>query len=257
MYENNTSFPMGSYDTDLSWMFDSAHLSTDTSTGYLFSYSSTFTPGDDVGSDVVNALDFQVPRDSLGMTEHGSLSSGEASDRVEEVNGGWPDGLSRPVSPHRLEQRKLRLSSNAWKSTKDEMDHQEALSDTALHSQLIDENTRMAILSILDLSRCAWAADGGLSDEIFPPTKVLTYFLQLYFRHMHPQFPVIHLPTWKPDCESPYLLLGMVLAGSNYSKAARGKLTTFFHEPVRAAFMNEYMHGRGGFVSIHPSINSN
>ncbi|KAJ5658925.1 hypothetical protein N7507_005376 [Penicillium longicatenatum] len=67
----------------------------------------------------------------------------------------------------------------------------------------------------------------------FPPPLGIQYFLQLYFIHVHPRFPVIHVPTFDPHTCPPILLLAMSILGSGYSQSNQGRFTLAYLERTR------------------------
>ncbi|KAI8680908.1 Fungal-trans domain-containing protein [Fusarium keratoplasticum] len=82
-----------------------------------------------------------------------------------------------------------------------------------------------------------------------PPGEVLHVFIQLYFEHFHPMFPVIHLPT----CSSPethsLLLFAMAAIGAKYSKLKGAhKCSLAMHELVRQ--QTQYLVGSRTLMSI-------
>jgi hypothetical protein len=68
-----------------------------------------------------------------------------------------------------------------------------------------------------------FCSDKGKCAQSFPQLPVVSYFLQLFFVHVQPRFPVLHIPTFDPNNSSPNLLLAMAIVGSSYSESNQGK----------------------------------
>jgi hypothetical protein len=56
-------------------------------------------------------------------------------------------------------------------------------------------------------------------NPIIPPLEVFNSFIQLYFEHFNPVFPLIHHPTFDPNQMSRVLVLATAAIGCRYSKA--------------------------------------
>lgn len=67
----------------------------------------------------------------------------------------------------------------------------------------------------------------------FPPHSTVTYFIQLYFVHVQPRFPVLHVPTFNLNKSPPNLLLAIAILGSSYSESYQGKFALTYLERTR------------------------
>ncbi|GMF68457.1 unnamed protein product [Aspergillus oryzae] len=50
-----------------------------------------------------------------------------------------------------------------------------------------------------------------------PPAPVLNAWVQLYFEHFHPMFPVLHKPTFSTSGSNPFLVLAVAAIGAHFS----------------------------------------
>ncbi|KAE8415640.1 hypothetical protein BDV36DRAFT_285212 [Aspergillus pseudocaelatus] len=50
-----------------------------------------------------------------------------------------------------------------------------------------------------------------------PPAPVLNAWVQLYFEHFHPMFPVLHKPTFSTSRANPFLVLAVAALGAHFS----------------------------------------
>ncbi|EAW19672.1 C2H2 type zinc finger domain protein [Aspergillus fischeri NRRL 181] len=50
-----------------------------------------------------------------------------------------------------------------------------------------------------------------------PPARVLNAWVQLYFEHFHPVFPILHKPTFCPARMNPFLVLTVAAIGAHFS----------------------------------------
>jgi Fungal specific transcription factor domain/Fungal Zn(2)-Cys(6) binuclear cluster domain len=57
-----------------------------------------------------------------------------------------------------------------------------------------------------------------------PKLKVFDCFIQLYFEHFHPTFPMMHKPTFKPASEHWLLSLATAAIGCQYSKVPQANM---------------------------------
>jgi hypothetical protein len=51
-----------------------------------------------------------------------------------------------------------------------------------------------------------------------PPARVLNAWVQLYFEHFHPVFPILHKPTFSPATMNPFLVLTVAAIGAHFSE---------------------------------------
>ncbi|KAJ5371189.1 uncharacterized protein N7496_007281 [Penicillium cataractarum] len=73
----------------------------------------------------------------------------------------------------------------------------------------------------------------GKYAQSFPSLSTISYFHQLFFAHVQPRFPVLHIPTFNPNDASPNLLLAMAIVGSCYSESNQGKFALTYLERTR------------------------
>ncbi|KAF5580076.1 hypothetical protein FPANT_9471 [Fusarium pseudoanthophilum] len=58
-------------------------------------------------------------------------------------------------------------------------------------------------------------------DAKFPSLRHLDTYMQLYFEHLHPRMPLLHVPTFHTSPEIWQLVLAVICLGSRYSQAHR------------------------------------
>jgi len=58
------------------------------------------------------------------------------------------------------------------------------------------------------------------SSRGLPPLKLINCFIQLYFEHFQPFFPLLHQPSFDSSTLAPELVLAVVTIGCRYSKAS-------------------------------------
>lgn len=67
-----------------------------------------------------------------------------------------------------------------------------------------------------------------------PPQAVLNSWIQLYFAHFHPVFPIIHKPTWSLPDVDPLLVLAVAGIGAQFSRIKNAEaFAQGIHELVR------------------------
>ncbi|TGO88894.1 hypothetical protein BPOR_0136g00180 [Botrytis porri] len=213
LYNDNPSIYMGSYDADISWTLD------------CFSQDSWSNMDLDFG---ICGADF-VKSDSRGQ----SIDLDAEGD--EEY---WPDKVSRLESPPRWGPRPIpRLGPESWYATSYEARRS---GFTAGPSQQVNDVLRSTLLGMLQIEFPAESGDAvyvEINVSTFPPSEVLDFFLRLYFRHVHPRFPIAHIPTFDIFASSPLLVLSMMFLGSCYSRTDRGRFLRLFHNRARVASM--------------------
>lgn len=213
LYNDNPSIYMGSYDADISWTLD------------CFSQDSWSNMDLECG---FGSSDFIKPD-----------APGQASDLdAEGDEEDWPDKVSRLESPPRWGPRVVpRLGPESWHAVAQEA----RLSSFAVGPrQQVNDGLRSTLLDMLQIELPANSGDTvyvEINPSTFPPSEVLDYFLRLYFRHVHPRFPITHIPTFDIFASSPLLVLTMMFLGSCYSTADRGRYLRLFHNRARVASM--------------------
>lgn len=243
MYDNDMSFNMGSYDADIAWTFDFAQADN-----MDFSFNNMLTPSVGEGSDSSYG-DAQFQQNPYHQLDHkkrprGVESNIEAIEGEEDIPNDWPDKVSRPGSPRQRLPHRRHISPNFWHSVADEAlrhgSHLKPISAVMWNEAGIDHAVRQAQIAALHISPSVDGNGTTINDTAFPPPPVLDYFVQLYFEHLHPRFPVIHLPTFDVHKTSSVLLAIMALAGSTHSKANRGRFTSMFYNHARKAILSQH-----------------
>ncbi|KAJ6032581.1 hypothetical protein N7540_003313 [Penicillium herquei] len=154
-------------------------------------------------------------------------------DGTEDLPEAWLDQDTRPGSfrNHRLPPE---ISEAAGYINMDERNtFVENAGQLHVKTQL-SVNSHMAMVNII----MAPLPEGLCSENenrphVFPPHSTITYFLQLFFVHVHPRFPVLHLPTFDPNSVPPILLLAMAISGSSYSESNKSKFALTYLERAR------------------------
>ncbi|KDN70364.1 hypothetical protein CSUB01_11011 [Colletotrichum sublineola] len=82
-------------------------------------------------------------------------------------------------------------------------------------------------------------ADNGFhkafTDELFPSYEVAAAFIQAYFEHFQPIFPLIHQPTFDPRKAPWVLTLAVAVIGSRYSVLVTESAVLYLNEFLRRA----------------------
>lgn len=214
----------GPFDVDLAWTFD-----------YVMTHP------DDILHDL--AL-HQMPQ-TYGNAEEGHTVN---STSTNESRSDWPDGQSRSASP--LRGQCTPPYSDARFVDTNEMSRAIQENHLVLSRHcVISSATVRSMFDLLTAEQLAGFCGQQPSPEEFPETQVLQHFLLLYFLHVHPRFPVTHLPTFSPDRSFPDMLLAMILAGSCHSDSNQ---YTFCHAYVERTRMSVTLQRErdGNHVSI-------
>lgn len=213
LYSDSPNVYMGSYDADISWTLD------------CFSQDSWSNMDLDFG--------FAGPQ-FVQPDPHGQSNDLDAEGDEED----WPDKVSRLESPPRWGPKSIpRLGPESWHAVTHEA---RASSFTVGPRQRVNDILRSTLLSMLQIELPSQSGDTvyvEINISTFPPSEVLDYFLRLYFRHIHPRFPITHIPTFDIFASSPLLILSMMFLGSCYSSADRGRFLRLFHNRGRVASM--------------------
>jgi hypothetical protein len=164
-----------------------------------------------------------------------SSSADDADGTQEEEFRAWPDQESRPVSPrqHRLLHQPPRSTSY--------VDQGEIATFTNTYTgthptRLFSEKSREAMLgTVTSSSLDEFCSEKGSRPGSFPPLSTIEYFMQLYFAHVQPRFPVLHIPTFEPNGSPATLLLAIAIVGSSYSESNQGRFALSYLERTRMA----------------------
>ena len=79
----------------------------------------------------------------------------------------------------------------------------------------------------------SFCSEKGSLPESFPSIPTITHFINNFFVHVQPRFPVLHIPTFDSSKCSPNLLLAMAIIGSSYSELNQGKFALAYIERAR------------------------
>ncbi|KAJ8071130.1 hypothetical protein OCU04_001470 [Sclerotinia nivalis] len=210
LYNDNPSIYMGSYDADISWTLD------------CFS------------QDPLSNIDFDFGFDFFKSDAPGQSTDLDAEGDEED----WPDKVSRLESPPRWGPRAIpKLGPESWYAVAQEA---RSCGFTVGPRQKVNDVLRSTLLGMLQIELPAQSGDAvyvQINISTFPPSEVLDYFLRLYFKHVHPRFPITHIPTFDIFASSPLLVSSMMFLGSCYSTADRGLFLRLFHNRGRVASM--------------------
>lgn len=204
---NGASHGEGPFDVDLAWTFD-----------YVITHM------DDTLHDVSSQ---SIPRTYSVAVEGHTVNSTSTN----ETHSEWPDGQSRSVSP-------LRGQHTPSFSDSRFVDMNEI--DGMIHGYhavfsrpcKLSSETTSILYELVTSEQLVGFCGQQPSPGEFPDTCVLQHFLLLYFVHVHPRFPVAHLPTFSTDRCPPDLLFSMILAGSCHSDSNQ---YTFCHAYIERA----------------------
>ncbi|KAM3078474.1 hypothetical protein ACMFMG_006353 [Clarireedia jacksonii] len=93
-----------------------------------------------------------------------------------------------------------------------------------------------------ELTSSFWRLHCGDSFDVdsFPDLRQLNVLVQLYFEYFHPQTPIIHVPTFRPDKASLMLLTAVAAVGCHYSTMKKvRKLASSLHKVLRLALLEQ------------------
>ncbi|KAM3069052.1 hypothetical protein ACMFMF_009018 [Clarireedia jacksonii] len=217
LYNEHPPIYMGSYDADISWTMDC--LSQDS-----WSYMDL-----DLG-----VADTQLCKPALPV----AIDRTHNDPDVDGENVGtdhWPDKVSGSESPPRwIPKPAPRVNPGFWQVVLQEA----RLSNisTGPRHRITDE-IRAPMVDMLQTESPSEPIILEVNSSTFPPSDVLDYFLHLFFQHIHPRFPIVHIPTFNVFTTSPLVLVSMMFLGSSHSKADRGRFVHLFHNRVRVASM--------------------
>lgn len=200
----------GPFDVDLAWTFD-----------YIM------TRSDDTLHDLAS---HQISH-AYGNPEEGHTAN---STGTIESRSDWPDGQSRSTSPPEGHH----VPSYSDSRFVDTNEIEESIRGNHLllaRYCTISSQTAKAMFELVTAEQLVGFCGRQPGPEEFPETRALQYFLLLYFIHVNPRFPVIHLPTFSPDHCFPDVLLAMILAGSCHSDSNQ---YTFCHAYMERARMS-------------------
>ena len=95
----------------------------------------------------------------------------------------------------------------------------------------ISQTCRNAMLSLLYLShQPLWQMP--IFDD-FPEHDLLSHFVDLYFEHFYPTFPIVHRPTFGSEDTPPILLLSVAAIGATFAGKEFHSLVVALDELVR------------------------
>ncbi|KAI5952629.1 hypothetical protein KGF54_003496 [Candida jiufengensis] len=86
-------------------------------------------------------------------------------------------------------------------------------------SALIDD-----ILMQINISRLSLPDNGRDLENKF------SYYLNSYWRHFHPEFPILHKPSFNSKTANPLLLISMIIVGAQYSFPETAKQRAYKHQ---------------------------
>lgn len=161
---------------------------------------------------------------------------------------GWPDRASRYASPYNGTPHVHH--PNAWMpgplSSQQALD-MEMAECSQQHSKRLSQLPDISISSLWRTEMIELLTSPLIDQfcgssqpvETFPSVETLSYYLQLYLLHKESREALLHLPTFSISSTKPALLLSMMLVGSTYSVANRGKFGLELYERTRGYLVLE------------------
>ncbi|KAJ5710472.1 C2H2 type zinc finger domain protein [Penicillium malachiteum] len=230
---------------DFQWPFFHEILqdaSLDWTLDFLSNGVSTGSPLDLIHSSANMTEPIGVTRSNSGLHQGGNDHDYQArDDGTEDPPEAWLDQETGPGSI-RNHRPPPEISEAAGYINMDERNNFVENAGKLPMKTQISVTSHMAMVDIIN----APLPEGLYSDEdnnqhIFPPHPTITYFLQLFFVHVHPRFPVLHVATFDPNGVPPILLLAMAISGSSYSESNKSKFALTYLTRVRLSirFMQE------------------
>lgn len=220
---------MGTYDADMSWTLD--YLPHEQSSDYLLDHDmiSSWEQFNDYSCHPVKYEDAAPPQQETAD-----------ADGEDEDTSDWPDKVERPASSRRIQDRIVpKLGAPiSWQAVIEEA-RSSGLSPSSIRPvERFSDPLRDSLLVTLNgASFRNEISRPEISNDIFPPSEALDFFLRLYIRYIHPRFPVLHLPTFDIYNTSPLLLVVMMFLGSSHANTDRGRFSRMFHEHLRIALI--------------------
>jgi hypothetical protein len=229
-------YQTGISDWDLRWPFYGEGLhdaNLDWTLDFLSQGISTHSPFDAVP---VYGDPGHTPRpQDLEVFLDANISGVEIDGPHEHEPQAWPDQQSRAVNPrhHRKSHESSRSTGRVKAEERAEFLRKYSAQMAQTTSQ-ISEEMREAMLETIHASLLdEFCHEKGARKSSFPALSTIDYFLQLYFVHIQPRFPVLHVPTFDPNKTPVILLLAMAIVGSTYSESNQSKFALSYLERTR------------------------
>lgn len=211
----------GLQDTNLDWTLD-----------FLSSGISTHSPLDNIhdGRGIMQPIEMG----NLGLTQVPDTGPNHPVDNNTQENfQSWPDEGSGARSPR-----------NQWRTCKTpdrdiciDVHRRDSFVENAeiLHSKSqISEEVHQAMMeTVTEPLLESFCGEKGNSYHCFPPISTIIHFVNLFFIHVQPRFPVLHIPTFRSSECSSHLLLAMAIIGSSYSDPSQNKFALIYLERTR------------------------
>lgn len=104
------------------------------------------------------------------------------------------------------------------------------------------ENENLKLVPELQLAtyvkmRQFWDSAGSSVSRLttIPTAEAMNVFIQLYFEHYHPNFPLLHMPTFQPREDMWLLVFSIAAIGAEYSELCTQELMDWFEQLAKKA----------------------
>jgi hypothetical protein len=154
-------------------------------------------------------------------------------DDIDDEPQAWLDQRARPVSLRNSRRRCETSGAAAFVDNDERNSFFENHGKLQVRSQLSANSHRAMMETVTAPLLEGFCSEKGMRTHSFPPHSTIIYFLQLYFVHVQPRFPVLHVPTFDPENCPSSLLLAMAVLGSSYSDSNQGKFALTYLERAR------------------------
>lgn len=236
----------GSYDADISWTLRG--FNPESSPANVMDYDTIMNPPDGY---IGNAYQATLPQ--LDQSIRVDLPVPEDQNDLDDADSkDWPDKPEDNVVALGQKTRSIPYRSlpQSWHPAVLEEARLSRASAPSILRHRVSPPIRSGILSSLNGAHFKNdVSKPEIGEASFPSAEVLDHFLQLYMQHVHPRFPVIHVPTFDIFKSPPLLLVSMMFLGSCHSKADRGRFWRLFYDHARIAFLR-YNETEESYVSF-------
>ncbi|EWG54046.1 hypothetical protein FVEG_17231 [Fusarium verticillioides 7600] len=169
---------------------------------------------------ILTSAQFLLPFSPVPCLESGALAYFCFGDAAFATTGEPVDDLGVPNSfsaqvPQREAVKDIQNLIGPDNLTAEEEDI--LIAENIPHVPPVTEETRLYMIQAVK-ARLPHQ-DAQALDAKFPSLRHLDTYMQLYFEHLHPRVPLLHVPTFHTSPETWQLVLAVICLGSRYSQA--------------------------------------
>nr|RBQ90722.1 hypothetical protein FVER53263_21094 [Fusarium verticillioides] len=169
---------------------------------------------------ILTSAQFLLPFSPVPCLESGALAYFCFGDAAFATTGEPVDDLGVPNSfsaqvPQREAVKDIQNLIGPDNLTAEEEDI--LIAENIPHVPPVTEETRLYMIQAVKARLPQ--QDAQALDAKFPSLRHLDTYMQLYFEHLHPRVPLLHVPTFHTSPETWQLVLAVICLGSRYSQA--------------------------------------